>query len=122
MIPTRPVLLATSAVVALSGALSGCGGGGDEGSSTEARAEEIAACAEDAGFDPNLSRDTPEEGATAIDLTTESATIVVQVFESEEDAAASEPSLESEQVGSVLILGGAIPPRDLEKIQDCISA
>ncbi|MGI8796481.1 MAG: hypothetical protein ACR2IR_07920 [Acidimicrobiia bacterium] len=111
-----------SVLVALSGALLACGGGGDEGSSTEAQADEIAACAEDAGFDPNLSSDTPEEGATAVDLTTETATIVVQVFESEEDAAAYEPPLESEQVGEVLILGGAIPPRDREKIRDCISA
>jgi len=121
VIPPPHLLLAASAVVALSAALLGCGGGGDEGSSSETHAEEIAACVEDAGFDPNLSSDTPEEGATAIDLTTETATIVVQVFESKEDAAAYEPPLESEQVGSVLILGGAIPPRDLEKIRDCIS-
>ncbi|MGQ0804737.1 MAG: hypothetical protein ACT4PI_12860 [Actinomycetota bacterium] len=108
--------------MALSAALLGCGGDGVDGSSTEARAGEIANCAEDAGFDPNLSGDTPVESATAVDLTTESATIVVQVFVSENAAAAQEPSLESEQLGSVLILGGAIPPRDLEKIRDCISA
>jgi hypothetical protein len=107
-------------VVALSVPFVGCDGDGGNGSSTAARAEEIASCAEEAGFDPTISRNTPQEGATAVDLTTRDATIVVQVFESEDDAAAAEPSLESEQIGSVLILGGAIPPDDRENIRDCI--
>lgn len=121
MISRPHLIVGAAAAVLLSAAVVACDDGGDGGSSTEGRAEQIADCAEDAGFDPNLSSDTPVDGATAVDLTTESATIVVQVFESDEDAAAYEPSLESERVGSVLIVGGAIPPEDRARIRDCVS-
>jgi hypothetical protein len=97
--------------------------GGDGATDGQDRVERIAACAEEAGFDPTIDDDV-ESGATAIDLTTEDATIVVHVFDSEADAAAYAPqsSLEAEQVGSILILGGAIPPTEKQQIRDCITA
>lgn len=125
---TSPVLsgwrlLLVSAAVTSSIGLLSCGGdddgGGDGGGGS--RAEEIAACAEDAGFDPTISE---VEGATAVDLTTRTATILLHVFESESAAMTHESSsgLDSERVGSVQILGGAIPPDKLAKIKVCISA
>jgi hypothetical protein len=109
------------AVLGLAIGPASCGGDGDdEGGGTSERAEAIAACAERAGFDPTVSKSS-EPGATAVDLTTRTATIVVQVFESAEDAAAYDPSLEAERVGSTVILGGAIPPEALAKVKDCIS-
>jgi hypothetical protein len=58
-----------------------------------------------------------------VDLTTKTATIVLQVFESEQDAAAYAPAsgLEGEEVGSVVILGGAIPAAERQTIRACIS-
>jgi hypothetical protein len=122
----RTNVAATACVAAL--ATAGCGDDGDGGAggttaTGQPGAEEIAACAEDAGFDPTID-DGVESGATAIDLTTETATIVVHVFASAEDAAAYAPksTLDAEQIGSVLILGGAIPPAERQKIVDCINA
>jgi hypothetical protein len=121
------ILVAAFVVAGLCGALLSCGGGDDEtttgeGSGSRPKAEEIASCAEEAGFDPTISSGT-EPGATAVDLTTRTATIVVQVFESEDDAAAYESAagLDQEQVGSAVILGGAIPPQEREQIKACIS-
>jgi hypothetical protein len=130
---SRSQLLPVLAAIALSIGLLSCGGGdgggngggdgnGGGGGDRSSHAEEIAACTEDAGFDPTLSAGA-EKGATAIDLTTETATIVLQVFESERDAADYEPAsgLDTEQVGSVVILGGAIPDEQRAKIKSCIS-
>lgn len=118
------VALVAAAVIALT-VIGGCGGDdeSDDGAGDQSRVEQIADCAEEAGFDPTID-DGVESGATAIDLTTETATIVVHVFESEEDAAAYAPesTLDAEQIGSALILGGAIPPDDRQKIVDCINA
>jgi hypothetical protein len=119
-------LIALSLAAASLVLATGCGDDDSEGEggSTETdRVEQIAACAEAAGFDPTID-DGVESGAIAIDLTTEDATIVVHVFDSEADAAAYIPksSLDAEQVGSALILGGAIPPAQRDTIAGCIEA
>jgi hypothetical protein len=118
------MLLAASGVFALGAVQLGCDGddGEEEAPNSRSRAEEIAACAEQAGFDPTISKGALE-GTTAVDLTTKTATIVLQVFESERDAAAYAPAsgLEGEEVGSVVILGGAIPAAERQRIRDCIS-
>ncbi len=114
---TWPALLAAALIAA------GCGDdGGEEGGSGQAeRAEEIATCAEAAGFDPTIDDDV-ESGGTAVDLTTEDATIVVHVFDSAGDAQgyAEEASLDAEVLGSAVILGGAIPPAERDTIAGCI--
>jgi len=107
----------------LSIVLPACGGQEDDASAGAAQAEEIASCSEDAGFDPTVS-ELADVDATAVDLTTETATIVLHVFDSEVDAAGYEPSsgLDAEQDGSVVILGGAIPPEELARIKDCVAS
>jgi hypothetical protein len=86
------------------------------------QAEEILACTE--GQDLPGSIGVIDGGVPAIDLTTETETILVHVLESETEAADYETSsgLEQEAVGNAVILGGAITPEHRQVIVDCIEA
>jgi hypothetical protein len=104
--------------------MAGCGGddgGSSNGVNEEDDVDRIEACAQAAGFDPTIDEDV-ESGGIAIDLTTNDATIVVHVFDSEGDAEAysEEAPLDAEVVGSAVILGGAIPTSDRDTIAGCI--
>lgn len=119
--------------------LAGCGGG-DGDSSTSASgatttgaipepgaadsrllATETADCLEGEGLDPSVGPGE-EPDAASIDLTTQNRTIVVQIFPSEQEAAAyrSASGLDQEQVGYAVILGGLVPGSTRQSIVDCL--
>ena len=117
-------------------ALIGCGddsSGGDAsttdaGSTAEtassdpaAVAEQIADCTTAGGLEGNVV-EGEEADAAGVDLTTRNATIVLQVFPSDGEAAAYESvsGLDQEQVGSIVILGGAIPGEARSTIGSCL--
>lgn len=84
-------------------------------------AEQLAECTTAAGLEGNVV-DGEEASAAGVDLTTENATIVVQVFPSPEEAAAYESAsgLDQEQVDAIVILGGAIPAKARATIGNCL--
>ncbi len=85
-----------------------------------ARADAVLACTTEQGLPGSIG--IVEDGVPAIDLTTESETIVVQLFASEAAAAAFQNAadLDQEQVGTAVILGGAISPEHRAVIVECI--
>jgi len=117
--------------------LAGCGDDGDESSSSnssattstpttgaadsELLANETADCLEGEGLDPSVGPGE-DSGAASIDLTTQNRTIVVQIFPSEDEAAAykSASGLDQEQVGYAVILGGLVPAGTRQSIIDCL--
>ncbi|HET9420263.1 MAG TPA: hypothetical protein VFO49_03930 [Nocardioides sp.] len=116
--------------VVLALVLAGCGDdepeSGDSAPETSdprmAQAEEILACTEEQDLPGSIG--LIDGGVPAIDLTTETETIVVHVLESEAEAADYETSsgLEQEAVGNAVILGGAITPEHRQVIVDCIES
>ena len=111
-------------------ALTGCGDddeptSGDDASeapSTDARADQAQAI-----LDCTTAQDLPgtigqiEDGIPAIDLTTETETIVVHLLPSVEDAAGYENEVfDQEIVDNAAILGGAISPEHRDTIVQCI--
>ena len=116
--------------VVLALVLAGCGDddpeSGDSAPDTSdpqmEQAEGILACTEEQGLPGEIG--LIDGGVPAIDLTTETETIVVHVLESETEAADYQTSsgLEQEAVGNAVILGGAITPEHRQVIVDCIEA
>jgi hypothetical protein len=116
--------------VVLALVLTGCGDddpeSGDSAPETSdprmEQAEEILACTEEQDLPGEIG--LIDGGIPAIDLTTETETIVVHVLESETEADDYETSsgLEREAVGNAVILGGAITPVHRQVIVDCIEA
>jgi hypothetical protein len=131
------LLTAAAAVLALL-VIAGCGDDGDSTSSStdagsttsvpqtgaadsELLANETADCLEGEGLDPSVGPGEEPDSAS-IDLTTQNRTIVVQVFPSEDEAAAykSASGLDQEQVGYAVILGGLVPADTRQSIIDCL--
>ncbi len=88
---------------------------------SELLAAETADCLEAEGLDPSVGSGE-EPDAVSIDLTTQNRTIVVQIFPSEQQAAAykSASGLDQEQVGYAVILGGLVPDATRQSIVDCL--
>ena len=108
--------------------LTGCGDdepeeGGSAPDTSDPRMEQAEAI-----LDCTTGQDLPgtigmiEGGIPAVDLTTETETIVVHVLESEEEAAGYQNSgdFDQEQVANTVVLGGAISPEHRQVIVDCI--
>lgn len=119
--------LPTALLLALT--LTGCGddepeSSGDSEPATAdprmAQAEAILACTDEQGLPGTIG--LIEGGIPAIDLTTETETIVVHVLESEEEAAGYQNSgdFDQEQVSNTVVLGGAISPEHRQVIVDCV--
>jgi hypothetical protein len=116
------------AIAGLLATLTACGEDEDSGSEPApveesgpaALAEEIAACTEEAGLTPSITETS--SGVVAIDLTTETETILVHILDSEEEAAGYEngAGLDQEQIGQAVLIGGAIKPANREAIRSCI--
>jgi hypothetical protein len=107
--------------------LTGCGDDDEPAEKSEApevsavdeQAEAILACTSEDGLPGSVGK--IEGGIPAIDLTTETETIVVHVLESEEAAADYETStLDFEPVANAVVLGGAITPEHRATIVQCI--
>lgn len=130
--------VAAVAVVALSSiALLACGGDSDdtstapstdataasggEGLDPELAAQSLADCTTAAGLEGTVTSGS-DPNAVPVDMTTETATIVVQVFATDEEASSykSESGLDQEVVANYVILGGAIPKKEHEIITRCI--
>jgi hypothetical protein len=85
-----------------------------------ARADAVLACTTEQGLPGSIG--IVEDGVPAIDLTTETETIVVQLFATEAAAAAFQNAadLDQEQIETAVILGGAISPEHRAVIVECL--
>lgn len=111
-------------------ALAGCGddeepegfGTAPELDARTTQAQTILECTADKGLPGSIGM--IEGGIPAIDLTTETETIVVHLLTSEEEAADYQSSgdLDQEQVDNAVILGGAISQEHRATIVECIEA
>jgi hypothetical protein len=111
-------------------ALAGCGddeepegsGSAPEPDARTTQAQALLECTADKGMPGSVGM--IEGGIPAIDLTTETETIVVHLLPSEEEAAdyQSSSDLDSEQVDNAVILGGAISQEHRAIIVECIEA
>lgn len=122
---TLPALAALLALL-----LAGCGDDepGSGGSAPERddprmeQAEAILACTDAEGLPGSIG--LIEGGVPAVDLTTETETIVVHVLESEEAASGYQNAgdFDQEVVDNTAILGGAISPEHRTLIVECIES
>ncbi len=94
---------------------------GGEGLDPELAAQSLADCTTAAGLEGTVTSGT-DPNAVPVDMTTETATIVVQVFATDEEASSykSESGLDQEVIDNYVILGGAIPKQEHEIITGCI--
>ena len=87
-----------------------------------AEAGALLTCTKEQGLTGSIG--IVENGVPAVDLSTESETIVVQLFDTEAAAAAFQngADLAQEQIGTAVILGGAISAEHRAVIVECLEA